>query len=539
MNSSSLPLGPTPADIRNGAPAADLFAPRPGLPVLIVFVSNTCMMVLELVAGRIIAPYVGVSLYTWTSVIGVVLAGMSLGNYLGGRLADRWASPRLLATVFLLASVFSAVILTADTLGLQLPDGWPIVLRILVFTLALFFIPSMVLGGVSPIVVKLAVRDLARTGSTVGRISAAGTVGSIAGTFATGFWLISAFGTHVIVWGVAVALMVMAVFLWLSDMRRGRPIVAGVAALLIVGGTAVAVTQGWVASHCRMETNYFCIKVYERETNGEPVRVLVLDRLVHSYSSLTNPRKLVYGYEQVYAEATAYQARRHNPLKALFIGGGGYTFPRYMEAVYPGSRLDVIEIDPGVTQVAYDLLGLAADTTVATYNEDARMYLKRPATVKYDLIMGDAFNDYSVPYHLTTREFNDRVAAWLADDGLYMVNMIDGPRRDFLRAYVHTLQQTFSAVYVIPAVRSWRESPRVTFVVIAGNRALDLHELESIDAGDGEAMLAEMALSPAAVQAILQDSRPVTLSDRYAPVDQMLAPVFRGEEARPDSPQNH
>lgn len=539
MTSSSFPIEPTDAGAPKVGAASDLFAGRPWLPVLIVFVSNTCMMVLELVAGRIIAPYVGVSLYTWTSVIGVVLAGMSLGNYLGGRLADRWASARLLGSVFLLAGVFSAAILTADTLGLELPDAWPIVLRILVFTAALFFIPSMVLGGVSPIVVKLAVRDLAKTGSTVGRISAAGTVGSIVGTFATGFWLISTFGTHVIVWGVAIVLLIMAAFLWLRDAGPWRPFVAGVAALAIGGGTPLAATQGWIASRCQLETNYFCIKVREEERNGDTVRILILDRLVHSYSSLTDPTKLVYGYEQVYAEATAYQARGHNPLKALFIGGGGYTFPRYMEAVYPGSRLDVIEIDPGVTQVAYDLLGLASDTTVVTYNEDARMYLKRPPTVKYDLIMGDAFNDYSVPYHLTTREFNERVAAWLADDGLYMVNMIDGPRRDFLRAYVGTLQQTFANVYVVPAVRTWEVSPRVTFVILASGRPLDLRALAAIDAGDGDAMLAAMLLSPAQVEALLTEGRLVVLTDRYAPVDQMLAPVFRGEQARPDSPANN
>ena len=77
--------------------------------ILIVFVSSTCIMVLELVAGRIIAPYVGVSLYTWTSVIGVVLAGMSLGNYLGGGLADRWASPRLLGILVFCWAACSAV----------------------------------------------------------------------------------------------------------------------------------------------------------------------------------------------------------------------------------------------------------------------------------------------------------------------------------------------------------------------------------------------------------------------------------------------
>jgi spermidine synthase len=539
MNSSSLPLEPTGAGVQDGVSAPDLFGGRPWLPVLIVFVSNVCIMVLELVAGRIIAPYVGVSLYTWTSVIGVVLAGMSLGNYLGGRLADRWASARLLGGVFLLAGLFSVGILAADTLGVQLPDAWPIVARILAFTAALFFLPGMVLGMVSPIVVKLAVRDLAKTGSTVGRISAAGTVGSIAGTFATGFILISAFGTHVIVWSVAIALLAMAALFLLSDLRRGRVIAAAIVLVILAGSTRLAFTQGWIESRCRVETNYFCIKVHEDEKDGEPIRVLILDRLVHSYSSLTNPKKLVYGYEQVYAEATQYQAQRHNPPKALFIGGGGYTFPRYMEALYPGSTLDVIEIDPGVTEIAHDLLGLARDGKIASYNEDARMFLKRPPTVKYDLVMGDAFNDYSVPYHLTTREFNERVAAWLAEDGLYMVNMIDGPRRDFLRAYVNTLGQTFANIYVIPAVRSWQVSPRVTFVVIASQRPLDLAALRSVDAGDGEAMLAEMLLDRAATEALLAEGRQITLSDRYAPVDQMLAPVFRGEEARPDSPQNN
>jgi spermidine synthase len=532
MTSSSLPSEPS----GNAASATpDLFGGRPWLPVLIVFISNTCVMILELVAGRIIAPYVGVSLYTWTSVIGVVLAGMSLGNYLGGRLADRWASARLLGLVYLLAGIFSAGILAADRLGLGLPDTWPIVVRILAFTTALFFVPSVVLGGVSPIVVKLAVRDLAKTGSTVGRISAAGTLGSIVGTFATGFWLISTFGTHVVVWGVAVVLLIIAALLLLKDAGRGRAGVAAVALVLITGSTTLAITQEWLKSPCRMETNYFCIKVYDEERGGEPVRILVLDRLVHSYSSLTKPEKLIYGYEQVYAEATEYQAQRHSAPSALFIGGGGYTFPRYMEALYPDSKLDVIEIDPGVTQIAYDMLGLAKDSQIATYNEDARMFLQRSPTEQYDLIMGDAFNDYSVPYHLTTHEFNERVKAWLAPDGLYMVNMIDGPRRDFLRAYVSTLQRTFDNVYVIPAVRTWRESPRVTFVVIASRQPLDLEQMQAIDAGDGDAMLFSMLLSPAQTEAILAEGRRIALTDRFAPVDQMLAPVFRGEEAQPDA----
>jgi spermidine synthase len=497
-------------------------------PDLIVFISSGCIMILELVAGRIVAPYVGVSLYTWTSVIGVVLAGITLGNYLGGWLADRYASLRLLGGLLLLAGLTSFGILAVDGLGGGLPGTWPVVVEILVLTAALFLLPCLILGTLSPIVAKLAVRDLRRTGRTVGRIYAAGSVGSIVGTFATGFVLISWFGTYTIVWGVAVVLMAMG-FLFLFSRRW--PLLA-VGLLLLTGTSVLAETQDWLRGPCSLETNYYCIKVKEQERNGELVRVLVLDRLVHSYSSLEDPTRLVYGYEQIYAEATAYRAATDGHLKALFIGGGGYTFPRYMEAVYPGSELDVIEIDPGVTEVAHQVLGLSRDTSIVTFNQDARLYLEQEAKERYDLIMADAFNDYSVPYHLTTREFNERVRAWLADDGLYMVNMIDGPRGDFLRACIHTLGQTFDHVYLVPAIESWREASRSTFVLIATDTPPDLALLFKQDGGDGHSLLAERILYPDQVAALLAEGEAVTLTDRYAPVDQMLAPVFRHEATR-------
>ena len=497
-------------------------------PDLIVFVSSACIMILELVAGRIIAPYVGVSLYTWTSVIGVVLAGISLGNYLGGWLADRRASLRLLGIIFLLGGLSAFGILAVDLLGGIVPGDWPIVVRILFYAVTLFFVPCIILGMISPIVAKLAVRDLAKTGRTVGRIYGAGSLGSIVGTFATGFLLISWFGTHVIVWSVALVLLALGL-VFLLERRWPWMLVAG---LVLSGVTLLASHQGWLHGPCTRETNYFCIKVHEQERDGEPVRVLTLDRLVQSYTSLDNPTKLVYGYEQIYAEVTAYRAQQDDHLRALFVGGGGYTFPRYMEAIYPDSDIHVLEIDPGVTQVAHDLLGLGRDTRVVTYNEDARLFLEREPTGVYDLIMGDAFNDFSVPYHLTTKEFNDRVRTWLEDDGLYFVNIIDGPRGDFLRAYVHTLRQTFQHVYLAPTIDSWRQASRSTFVLIASGTPLDRIALRTIDAGDGTPLLSQQLLSQDEVDALLVGGRIVMLTDRYAPVDQMLAPVFREEVPR-------
>jgi spermidine synthase len=492
--------------------------------IVIVFISSACIMILELVAGRIIAPYVGVSLYTWTSVIGVVLAGISLGNYVGGRLADRWASLRLLGSIFLLGGVCCFGVLAVDALGRNLPN-WSIVLQILVLTTALFFLPCAVLGAISPVVAKLAVRDLAETGSTVGKIYASGALGSIVGTFATGFILISWFGTHVIVWGVAVVLLALG----LAFVLGSRWSLMLLPALIIAGGSTLAFSQGWLRGPCTRETNYFCIRVREEEHDGGPVQVLILDRMVHSYTSLNDPTKLVYGYEQIYAEVTAYRAQRDDHLRALFIGGGGYTFPKYLEAVYPGSDIHVIEIDPGVTQIAYDLLGLSRDTHIVTTNQDARLFLEQRPTQLYDLIVGDAFNDFSVPYHLTTKEFNDRVRAWLADDGLYMVNIIDGPRGDFVRAYTYTLRQTFRYVYLAPTIESWRKSPRSTFVLIASEVPLDLAALKTLHGSDGVPLLVRRVLGEDELQTLLAEGRTVMLTDQYAPVDQMLAPVFRDE----------
>jgi spermidine synthase len=200
-----------------------------------------------------------------------------------------------------------------------------------------------------------------------------------------------------------------------------------------------------------------------------------------------------------------------------------------MEATYPESKLDVVEIDPGVTETAYEQLGLSRDTQIASHNEDARLFLLRPPANRYTLIMGDAFNDYSVPYHLTTREFNELVRKWLTPGGLYMVNLIDGTQHDFLRAYIHTLQQTFRRVYVAPASDSWRESPRMTFVLIATDEALDFEQFKPATSGETAALMPQRTLSAEKLQALLAERQPVLLTDQFAPVDQMLAPVARGE----------
>jgi spermidine synthase len=259
-----------------------------------------------------------------------------------------------------------------------------------------------------------------------------------------------------------------------------------------------------------------------RADDKEPtVRVLTLDRLVHSYVDLDDPTHLRYGYERVYGDVVKAVFPGEEALAAFFIGGGGYTFPRYIEVTRPGSRIEVVEIDPGVTTTAYTELGLPAETTILSHNDDARRFIERlPADQRFDLIIGDAFNDFSVPYHLTTLEFDQRVAAHLTDNGLYMVNIIDGQQGHFFRAYVSTLQQVFAHVAVAPVADKLGQLSRQTYVIVATQHPLPIHQPSASSA------LNEHFATPADLATYLEQGPRLTLTDDYVPVDNLLAPVF-------------
>ena len=200
------------------------------LASLTVFISSACIMVIELVAGRMVAPALGVSLFTWTTVIGVVLGGIGLGNFLGGRIADRYPSRHALVVLLLLGALVSlSIVYTIEAVSLffVLPLAWPIVLRFLLVIGLVFFLPTTVLGTITPVVIKLSLHDLARAGVTVGTLYALSLAGSIAGTFATGFYLIAAFGTRTLVVIVAGVLAALALLIAARGLRRREAALAG------------------------------------------------------------------------------------------------------------------------------------------------------------------------------------------------------------------------------------------------------------------------------------------------------------------------
>ncbi len=198
--------------------------------------------------------------------------------------------------------------------------------------------------------------------------------------------------------------------------------------------------------------------------------------------------------------------------------------PRYLEELYPHSQLQVIEIDPEVTRVAFDYLGLSPDTHIVTYNQDARMVVPKLPKGQYDLVIGDAFNDISIPFHLTTREFNEQIRALLTDDGIYAVNVVDKLHSGrFLRAYVNTLQQTFPYVHVILDSPRWEDDRGKPYVVVGSFQPLSSAALGEANTQAGRGRPTSHILPEDVFTSWLNDQKNILLTDSYAPVDNLVA----------------
>ncbi len=495
-------------------------------PQAVVFVASMGVMILELVAGRLVAKYLGNSLYTWTSVIGIVLGGISLGNGIGGRLADRIAPRRLIPWILLAASVLTVAVTALDLLvGLLTPaiEGMSlgILARAVALITVLFFLPSTAMGMVSPVMAKFAIEASAGVGATVGGIYAAGSLGSIGGTFLAGYLLIPAFGL------TANILTVGAVLAALSLVMGGRRVVSGLwlALLLVLLATGAAgrlSKAGTAGVLFEKDSPYSYIQVADKALPAGRERTLRLDALVHSRHSPDDPDRLLYQYERIFADLTALfsrQTSRGSELATLTLGGGAFTLPAWLERHYPSAAHTVVEIDPEVVSTARRFFDVPAETRIRTVIADARGYIEE-ARERYDLVYCDVFNAYSVPAHLTTREFVGKVARLLSPGGMLLSNVIDiFDSGRFLGAYLATVRSVFPvAVVYLPADSSW--GGRATFVVAATDGWAPPSALR-----DARGTVIATAVPQEKLDELELLRLPI-LTDDYAPVENLMAPVF-------------
>ncbi|MEV7014892.1 fused MFS/spermidine synthase [Streptomyces sp. NPDC093991] len=498
-------------------PAAEGTAGRPGLgpraAAVLVFGASAAVLVVEIVALRLLAPYLGLTLETSTLVIGIALTAIALGSWLGGRVADQVDPLRLIGPAL---GVSGAVVALTPAVLRGIAE-WARPLLILVAALTIL-VPGALLSAVTPLVTKVRLTRLAETGTVVGRLSGVGTVGSIVGTVLTGFVLLSRLPVSGILFGLGALLVIASVLItWRLRARSGAA--PALALALAAGGLAASVAPGG----CDAETRYHCAEVVA-DPARDGGRTLVLDGVRHSYVDAGDPTHLEFTYVKAVASVADAAFPEGRPLTAHHLGGGGLTLPRYLAATRPGTRSAVSEIDDGVVRIDHERLGLRPQPGIDVRTEDGRLGLKRLDADALDLVVGDAFGGVSVPWHLTTVEALTEVRRVLARDGLYVVNLIDHGEQAFAKAELATLREVFDHVALlgepvdIGLARTGTPAGG-NLVAVASDRPVDLAAVQkALDArrtgwrtATGDTLTAWTADAP-------------VLTDDYAPVDQLLQP---------------
>jgi len=433
---------------------------------------------MEIAASRVLAPFFGNSLFVWGSLIGIVLAGLSVGYWGGGVLADRWPEPRLLAAVMGLGALGVLSIPVLDGPVLEAIVEWDPGPRLnpLLAAVALFGAPSIVLAGVAPIAIRLHARSLQTLGQTAGRLFAISTAGSIAGTFATSFWLIPEFGTDQLL-GIAAAALFVAATLFAFAERL--PITAAVVLAGAVLAAAAAVSlapdtgrtldeaeaRNWSPLYRRAgsargqepqvvaglklrftkDTRYHRLSVADDDTN----RYLRFDNTYQTGMPLERRFGTTFAYTDYFHLALAYKPDTQD---VLFIGLGGGSSPKRLWRDFPDLRLQAVELDPVVVDVAYRFFSLPRDPRLEVDVDDGRRYLD-DVDRKWDAIMIDAFYADAIPFHLFTNEFMELVRSRLNPGGVVITNTIGsitGDQSKLFRSVYRTYRSAFPTVLVHP-----------------------------------------------------------------------------------------
>lgn len=500
---------------------------------VVVFGAGAVLMALEIVGSRVLAPSFGSSVYVWGSLISIFLAALSLGYYLGGRAADQWPRPSVLATALSTAGLLILLLPLASTPILEAFTAWDLGPRMnpLLASVVLFALPSVLLGMTSPFAVKLAATDLATVGNTAGLLYAISTAGSIVGTLLTAFVLIPALGVRAILYTLGCALLVFSALLAVLRRRTFRPLAT---ALLIC---TLLTVPGFTASPplrliFEKDSVYHRIRIYEDAT----YRYLRFDRSIQGGMVLRNPLISVLRYPDYIHLAWLFTPEIR---RMLVVGLGAGSIPKRFVRDYPLVVIDSVELDPVVVEIAKQYFEVSEDRRHRITVLDGRQFIRRTEST-YDLIVMDAYFAEGIPFHLVTREFLRQVKAHLTPGGIVVANIVGavgGTNSKLFRAIYKTYATEFPGLYPFPVDFQHgheEDTTRTIILIAAGKPGLTKQALSEAFAK----LRREQKISSVAAPAFLEDfyALPIptadvpVLSDDYAPVD--ILPVYGWEPER-------
>jgi spermidine synthase len=495
---------------------------------VVVFISGAVLMALEIVGSRVLAPYFGSSIFVWGSLISVVMTALSIGYYWGGWLSARepsYAKLLLLlvipgVVIFFLPFVYPAInewIAIMD-LGVRLSP--------LVASSALFLLPGIFIGTISPYVIRLAATQLNTVGSTAGTLYAVSTCGSIAGTLLTAFYLIPVLGVSNIIHALGITLVCLSLVVVPLIRLKRVSVTRAVAAVSVLfgwinlGWTPIA----WAKTLMQKDTFYHRIRIEE----DDEARYMYFDRTLQSAMTLKDPTALRLIYSRYTSLGFTFRA---DAKKMLLIGLGGGSIPKKLNKEFPNMEIDAVELDPEVIKLAKDHFNIKEGKQLRLHAQDGRLFLTRTQT-QYDIIMLDAYFTDAMPFHLATKQFFELAQKKLTPNGIVVANLISavtGPSGKIARAFARTLRQVYPQTYIFASRRpdnvSLETIQNVIVIATRDKQRIDIKEIVK------RASALDKGLFPDPVQDIavayfdrqLPEDVPI-LTDDYAPTDNLLNP---------------
>lgn len=477
---------------------------------IIVFLCGAVVMILELAGSRLLAPYIGTSLFVWTSLIGIILGSLSIGYWYGGVMADRYPLYSRMALILIAASLFIGLIgfVQGPFLAFLTQNVADIRISSILATIILFSIPSILLGMISPYAVKLKLHNLQTSGVSVGSLYALSTLGSIVGTFLAGFVLIALIGSTSIIFLLSFILFLLSIIADHKLFSRNLFSSLGLGSFLLM---ALYINPVNSQSVIDIDTDYSRVWITDArdQSTDKDVRTMRINSEYNS-GAFIDSDELYFEYSKYYNLADYFTP---NYKQTLMIGGAGFSYPTYLLNTKKDVSIDVVEIDPMMTILAKKYFKLKDNPRLTIYNEDGRTFLNNNKK-KYDVVYGDAFKSlYSIPFQLATKEAIQKIYDSLNEDGVLVINLIssiDGDKSKIFRSEYATFKSVFPNVYAF-AVTNPEDKLNIHNIMLVGHKSDKLADLKSSDSTIQSYLDNQIILD--------EHDTGIILTDDFAPID--------------------
>ncbi len=439
-----------------------------------VFICWAVVMIFELLGSRILWPYLGTSIFVWTSLIWIILWSLSLWYYLGWKISDKKADLRWLSIIIFFASIFIVLNIITKYIILNSITWITNNLKIssVISSIILFAPTSVMLWIVSPYVAKLKINNITNCWTTVWNLYALSTAWSIFGTFFAWFFLIPFFGTNILTIILSTILLLLSILVYNKKYLISRFILLFIILVIFLSIDSINELHkknGFID----LDTAYSRVWIYDsiqKDTKLKTRNLLINNE--HSSAMFLDNNNLVYEYTKYYN-----LAKHFNPQfkKTLMFWWAWYSFPKSFLLNYPDSKIDVVEIDPKMTELAKNYFKLTDNKNLNIYHEDGRVYLNKTKE-KYDVVFWDAFSShYYIPYQLTTKEAIQKTYDILNKDWVVVLNIISAIEWEawlFLQAEYKTYKSIFPQVYIFPVrnKNDWNEVQNIILVALKSDK---------------------------------------------------------------------